>query len=108
MLKIVCALRRLFQRGIARLVAREAPAIAEWREFELDHLGAHFREYARACRPGDELAKIDYAVALEHGVACPLLYIARRSGSSRLRPASASRCSSRPMRSYPQNGSFSK
>src|SRR6267378_7447840 len=56
----------LLQCGVARLVAREAPAIAERCEFELDHLGAELGENPGAGRSCHELCDVEHAVTFEH------------------------------------------
>ncbi len=111
-LEEVGALRRALR--LPRLDALDARAIAMGRQLDLDHVGAELRQDARAGRPGHELRDVEHAIAGEHRrlgrhrhhtLAAGLGSGDGRCVVPRASPASNKRCSSRPMRSWPQNGS---
>ena len=65
-LEVIAALAGVLVLGRKRLEAAGADAIAGRREFDLDDLGAHLGQHARAGRPGNELGEVQDSIAFEH------------------------------------------
>ena len=65
-LKVIAALAGVLVLGRKRLESSGAHAVAGRREFDLDDLGAHLGQHARAGRSGNELGEVEDSIAFEH------------------------------------------